>query len=144
MTPQFVDTNILLYAYDSSAGDKHERAAELVLRLARTGQGALSVQVLQEFYVNAVFKIARPLTHEQALLRLRALSQWYVHSPLASDVLAAAELRQRYQLSLWDAMIIQSASRLGCQTLWTEDLNASQVISGVAIRNPLVAPFVAP
>lgn len=62
MNAEFVDTNVLLYAYDTSAGARHEAARELVSRLGRARRGALSVQVLQEFYVNAVRKIASPLT----------------------------------------------------------------------------------
>ncbi|MCL2780483.1 MAG: PIN domain-containing protein [Actinomycetia bacterium] len=140
MTGEFVDTNVLLYAYDASAGARHERALALVSRLGRARTGVLSVQVLQEFYVNAVGKIAEPLTPEAARERLRVLSRWTVHAPLAHDVLAAAELAARYQLSFWDAMIVRSASASGCDTLWTEDLNAGQRIAGVAIRNPFAPP----
>ena len=136
MSLQFLDTNVLLYAYDTAAGEKHNRARELILGLARNHQAAISVQVMQEFYVNAVTKIAQPLTFEQAALRLEAFSRWYVHSPLPTDVIAATQLRQRHQLSFWDAMIVLSAQRMNCQILWTEDLNAGQVIEGVQICNP--------
>lgn len=138
MSPQFLDTNVLLYAYDTSAGERHTRAAELVLRLARSRQAAISVQVMQEFYVNAVGKIARPLTPEQAMARLEAFSRWYVHSPLAADVVAATRLGLRWQLSFWDSMIVSSAIRMGCDVLWTEDLSAGQLIEGLTIRNPFV------
>ena len=136
MTPEFVDTNVLLYAYDASTGDRHARARELVGRLGREHRGALSVQVLQEFYVNATRKIAVPLAPDLALERLRVLSRWRTHSPLAHDVIAAAEIAADHQLSLWDAMVIRSASELGCSTLWTDDLNHGQKISGVTIANP--------
>lgn len=136
MTPEFVDTNVLLYAYDASAGDRHTRARELVGHLGRERRGALSVQVLQEFYVNATRKIAVPLTPEVALERLRVLSRWRTHSPLPHDVIVAAEIANEHQLSLWDAMVIRSASELGCSTLWTEDLNPGQKVAGVTITNP--------
>lgn len=136
MRAEFVDTNVLLYAYDVSAGDRHDRARELVGRLGRDRRGALSVQVLQEFYVNAVRKIAAPIAPEQARARLRTLSRWPVHSPLPHDVIAATEIAIQHRLSFWDAMILRSAAELDCAVLWTEDLNAGQRISGVEIANP--------
>jgi len=136
MSRQFLDTNILLYAYDSAAGQRHARAQELVLDLARDHRAAISVQVMQEFFVNATAKIARPLAPEQATARLAAFARWYVHAPLPGDVTEAAGLAGLHQLSFWDAMIVLSAIRLKCDTLWTEDLNSGQVIEGVTIRDP--------
>jgi predicted nucleic acid-binding protein len=136
---EFVDTNVLLYAYDTSSGARHQAARELVTHLGRTRTGAISVQVMQEFYVNAVNRIAVPLSVEQARARLRAFSRWPVHSPLAADVLAAAALSTHSQISFWDAMIIRSATEMGCARLWSEDLNAGQEISGVLVSNPFTA-----
>jgi predicted nucleic acid-binding protein len=133
---EFVDTNVLLYAYDASAGARHVAARDIVLRLAREHAAAVSVQVLQEFYVNAVSKIAVPLSPVDARRRLRAFSRWRVHSPIPDDVLAATIIAEDQQLSFWDSMILQSASRLGCTLLWSEDLNAGQVVAGVEIRSP--------
>jgi len=132
----FVDTNVLLYAYDASAGERHEHALALVARLGRARDGALSVQVLQEFYVNAVGKIARRLSPEQARDRLRALRRWTIHSPMAEDVLRAAALSEDHRISFWDAMIVTSAAELGCRRLWSEDLTDGQLIAGVRIINP--------
>ena len=136
MTGEFVDTNILLYAYDASAAERHRRASDLVGALGRTRRGVLSVQVLQEFYVNATRKLAVPLSPVEARARLRTLSRWPTHAPLASDVIAASEIAEEHQLSFWDAMIIRSASRMDCTVLWSEDLNDGQVIQGVEVRNP--------
>lgn len=133
---EFVDTNVLLYAYDPAAGQRHDRTRELVGELGRRRDGALSVQVLQEFYVNATRKVAVPMTPSDAIERVGVLARWPVHSPHAGDVVAAADLAERHQLSFWDAMIVRSASEMGCNTLWTEDLNAGQVIDGVRIANP--------
>jgi predicted nucleic acid-binding protein len=136
VTLEFVDTNVLLYAYDPGAGDRHEQAKGLVGRLGRERRGALSVQVLQEFYVNAVRKVAVPVPPAEALKRLRALSRWPAHSPRPRDVLAAVELAERHHIGFWDAMIVHSATRLGCAVLWTEDLNAGQDLDGVRVLNP--------
>ncbi|MGB5794315.1 MAG: PIN domain-containing protein [Mycolicibacter algericus] len=133
---EFVDTNVLLYAYDATAGERHEAARVLVDRLWRDRLGALSVQVLQEFYVNATRKVAKPITPESAADRLRSLSRWRVHSPLADDVIAATSWSTRYQLSFRDAMIVRSAAELRCDTLWTEDLSDGQLIEGVRLANP--------
>jgi predicted nucleic acid-binding protein len=132
----FIDTNVLLYAYDASAGPRHERASQLVGDLGAQRQGAVSVQVLQEFFVNATRKIAEPLSHQAAMDRLRVLSRWPLHVPRAHDVMAAADLAQATQLSFWDAMVIRSAAALDCATLWSEDLNDGQVVAGVTVRNP--------
>lgn len=136
---EFVDSNVVLYAYDPSAGQRHDRANELLNRLWRAREGALSVQVLQEFYVNAVRKLPQPMTPEQARTRLRSLGRWSVHSPLAADVLAATTISEENTISFWDALIVRSAAQLGCTTLWTEDLNDGQTIAGVLIRNPFTA-----
>jgi predicted nucleic acid-binding protein len=133
---EFVDTNVLLYAYDSSAGRFHDVAGELVGRLGRARQGAISVQVLQEFYVNAVTKIAVRLTPEQARGRLVVLSRWTTHSPMAGDVVAASAISEDNGISFRDAMIVRSASELGCPRLWTQDLDDGQLIAGVRIANP--------
>lgn len=133
---EFVDTNVLLYAYDTAAGQRHDAAAHLVDRLWSERSGAISVQVLQGFFVNSTRKVAAPLTPEAAVARLRSLSRWRVHSPLADDVVAAASLSHRHQLSFWNAMIVRSAAELHCEVLWSEDLNDRQVIEGVPVRNP--------
>lgn len=136
MTLQFVDTNVLLYAYDPAADDRHELARELVGRLGRERLGAVSVQVLQELYVNLIRKVAVPLSADVALQRIRILSRWRTHSPIPDDVIAAAELAEAHLISFWDAMIIRSASELRCEILWTEDLNHGQRVAGVEIANP--------
>ncbi|MEE3852501.1 PIN domain-containing protein [Gordonia sp. LSe1-13] len=136
MTREFVDTNVLLYAYDSGGDQRHDRAVELVAELGRARRGVLSVQILQEFYVNVTRKIAVPVHPQAAQERLRVLSRWPVHSPLASDVLAAAEIADTAKISFWDAMVIRSAAQMECRVIWSEDLNAGQTIAGVRVQNP--------
>lgn len=82
MTPEFIDTNVLLYAYDPLAADRHDTAKDLVGRLGRARAGVISVQVLQEFYVNITRKVAVPATPTQARDRLAVFARWRVHSPL--------------------------------------------------------------
>jgi predicted nucleic acid-binding protein len=133
---QFVDTNVLIYAHDRSAGQKYTRAQELIRELWRTGEGCLSIQVLQEFYVNTTQKVAKPLEPEVAAQLIADLSVWQVHRPGVEDVLDAIRLQERHQISFWDAMIIASALQLGCQTIWSENLNPGQVYGRVTVVNP--------
>lgn len=114
---QFVDTNMLIYAHDRSAGAKHQRAKDLLQNLWQHGNGCLSIQVLQEFYGNITRKVAHPLTAEEATNLIEALSVWTVHQPDVDDILAAIRLQTRFQLSFWDAMVVTSAIKLGCAVL---------------------------
>jgi len=133
---QFVDTNVLIYAHDLSAGEKHRRAQELMRHLWQSQDGCLSIQVLQEFYVNVTQKVARPLPRDTASQIIADLSAWQVHVPHVNDVLDAIRLQGRYGISFWDAMIVASAIRLGCQRIWSEDLNPGQTYDQVTVVNP--------
>lgn len=133
---QFVDTNVLVYAHDSSAGPKHARAKDLLTELWESRTGCLSIQVLQEFYVTVTRKVGRPLPPETAAQIIADLSAWEVHRPGVSDVLEAMSLQGRYGLSFWDAMIVTSAGQLGCHRLWSEDLNPGQHYGEVRVANP--------
>lgn len=136
LAPEFVDSNVLVYAHDRSAGRKRVIARALVDRLWEERTGSLSLQVLQEFAVNVTAKIPQPLSVAEAAGIVSALSEWRLHVPEPPDVVAALELQRRHQLSFWDAMILRSAARLGCRLLWSEDLNSGQVYDGVELRNP--------
>jgi predicted nucleic acid-binding protein len=132
----FIDTNILVYAYDRTAGDKRKVAALLVEECWERGNGCLSIQVLQEFYVSVTKKIAVPLDCQTARQFVSDLSNWRVHIPTERDVLQAIDLQQSYQLSFWDAMVLQSAVQLGCKRLLSEDLGHGQIYSGIQVINP--------
>jgi predicted nucleic acid-binding protein len=134
----FVDTNILVYAYDLSAGDKHAAALQLMEGLWAEGTGCLSLQVLQEFFVTVTQKIARPLEHPFARQIIADLAHWRIHTPDTTDLLRAIDLQQECQVSFWDAMILQSASRLGCTQLYSEDFSHGQSYAGVRVVNPFL------
>jgi len=138
--PEFVDTNVLVYAHDTTAGEKHARAEALVRDLWKRRAGCLSVQVLQELYVVLTRKVRKPLSEEVAARILSTLSAWKVHAPVASDVLDAIEISRRQSIAYWDAMILQSAVSLGCTILWSEDLNPGQIYEGVKVMNPFDMP----
>ena len=134
-----MDANVLVYAFDSSAGLKRKAAAELVQRLWDTGTGCLSVQVLQEFFVTVTRKVPQPLSIDEAAERVREFAAWRTFAPTADDVLAAIALHRSAKISFWDAMVVEAAAQTGCDVLWTEDLNDGQLLRGVRIRNPFRA-----
>ena len=133
---EFVDANVLVYAFDSSAGAKHAAARGLLERLWETGAGCLSVQVLQEFFVTVTRKVAKPLSADEAADRIREFAMWKVFAPTADDVLGAIEIHQRVRIGFWDAMVVRAAAESGCDVLWTEDLNDGQLLRGVRVRDP--------
>ena len=133
---RFVDTNILVYAHDTSAGDKWERARALLEQLWDTRDGCLSVQILQEFFVNVTRKIPKPLDTEAAEEIVADLSRWHVHVPAGDDVLGAIGLHQRTGISFWDAMMVRSAVEIGCEVIYSEDLNHGQLYDGTRVENP--------
>ena len=136
---EFVDTNVLVYAFDASAGVKRTAARSLIERLWQTGTGCLSVQVLQEFFVTVTRRVARPLSPDEAADRIREFAAWRVYAPTVDDVLAAIDLHKQARLGFWDAMVVQAAAESGCGTIWSEDLSDGQTIRGVRVRNPFAA-----
>lgn len=143
-SPEFLDTNVLVYAHDASAGLKRERAIELVRQLWESRRGCLSVQVLQEFYVAATGKVRKPLPQDVALSIVRDYSSWPTYCTRPGDVVRAIEIHKQHNISFWDALIVVGAVRLGCAILWSEDLNPGQVYEGVTVRNPFAENGAAP
>jgi len=135
----FVDTNVLLYAHDPSAARKHELARRHLARLWETGNGVLSTQVLQEFYVNATRKVAIPLSTGEARLIVSTYAAWPVHRLGAEHVLSASELQDRSAVSFWDALILVSAASLGATRLLTEDMQHGQLFGSVRVENPFLS-----
>ncbi len=133
----FVDTNILVYAHDVSAGVKNTLAKQLIQELWVNKSGCLSIQVMQEFYVTVTQKVPNPMDNATAIEVIRNLRYWNVHEPSIEDVINAIDIQIRYQVSFWDAMILQSALQLECDLLWSEDLNPGQVYQGIKLINPL-------
>ena len=136
---EFVDANVLVYAFDSSAGPRQAAAQRLLERLWESGTGCLSVQILQEFFVTATRKVATPLSIDEAADRVREFATWKVFAPTADDVLGAIGLQKQAQIGFWDAMVVRAAAELGCDVLWTEDLSDGQLLEGVRVRDPFAA-----
>jgi predicted nucleic acid-binding protein len=133
----FVDTNILVYAEDRDAGQKHQAARDTLVELWDTRRGVLSVQVLQEFYVTVTRKLQRPLLPAQALEIVEGYLTWHVVENTGPLLVRAVGLQHRAQLSFWDALVVQAALDAGCAQLYSEDLNSGQKFGSLEIVNPL-------
>jgi predicted nucleic acid-binding protein len=132
---RFVDTNILLYAASTAPDEK--RKARIALELLESEDLALSVQVLQEFYVQATRpKKSGRLTHEQAMLLIEAFLRFPVQEATVSLVKASLDAKERFQISYWDSAIIEAARALGCNSVLSEDLSGGRDYGGVIVENP--------
>lgn len=134
----FVDTNILLYAYDRSAGVKHERARRLLERLWTSGEGVLSTQVLQELCINLRRKIAHPLPVEEIRQIIQDYLSWEIVVNAPASTLHALEIEVRYKISFWDALILHAAESAGAAVVYSEDLAKGQKYGAVQVVNPLL------
>jgi predicted nucleic acid-binding protein len=131
----FVDTNILVYAHDKDAGDKYRMAKEKVESLwSRPILPSISVQVLQEFYVNLIRKKVKASDAREAVMNYL---EWDVIDNDRVLLLEGIRLQEKWSISFWDALIIAAATRAKARELWSEDLNPGQFYEGVAAINPL-------
>ena len=133
----FVDSNILIYAHDLDAGVKRERAMARLRELWDSGSGRLSVQVLQEFYVNATQKLATPIARSTAREVIKTYGAWVHHATTVETVTRATEISDLARISFWDALIVASAEEVAADELLSEDLNDGQAVAGIKVVNPL-------
>lgn len=133
----FVDTNILMYAHDASAGPKHERAKALVEDLWRSRSGVVSTQVLQELCVNLRRKAGRPLDLKATRDLVADYLSWQVVVNRAESIVEALGLEERYRISFWDALILHAAQVSGAAILYSEDFSDGQTYGTVRVVDPL-------
>ena len=134
----FVDTNILVYAHDRSAGTKHQRALRTIERLWATAEGVLSTQILQEFCFNLRRRIAPPMPIEEVRRILQDYMSWEVVVNDAASILHALDIEVRYKISFWDALVLQAAESSGAVILYSEDFTTGRHYGGVLVVNPLI------
>lgn len=135
----FVDTNVLMYAHDSAAGEKHRRAKVLVEKLWETRAGVVSTQVLQELAVNLRRKAKKPLDAKATREVVSDYLTWQVVVNGGYSILEALDLEAKYQLSFWDALILEAAQVSGAEVLYSEDLSDGQAYGAVRVVNPFRA-----
>src|SRR5580693_3248274 len=131
----FVDTNILIYAHDVDAGAKHQVAKNVLRELWSQRSGVLSMQVLQEFYVNVTRKIPSPLSKDAARLVVNSYAVWCIETT-AAEITTAFRIEDEARIGFWDALIVAAAVKSGAVRILSEHLNARQIIAGIAIENP--------
>jgi predicted nucleic acid-binding protein len=133
--PRFIDTNILLYSISRDPAETSKR--DIAVALLDTENIALSVQVLQEFYVQAT-RATRPdaLAHEIAVGLMRTWLRFKVQETTLPVMINALEIKVRYGLSYWDAAIVAAARALGCHELLSEDMSHGREVEGVTINDP--------
>lgn len=134
--PVFVDTNVLVYARDATDPAKHARASAWMADLWEAGNGRLSVQVLQEYYVTTTKKLRPGLPPEEARADVLDLASW---SPVVADVQMMASawtIEERFDISFWDALIVAAAQVARCEVLLTEDLQHGMDLDGVRVADP--------
>jgi predicted nucleic acid-binding protein len=135
----FLDTNILVYAYDVSSGSKHDVARNIVADLWNFRTGVLSIQALQELFVTVTKKIPKPLDVKTTRDIVRDFLLWEVVDNDGELMMAAMDVQMKYHYAFWDSLIIAAAIKSGASILMTEDLNNGRIIEGVLIKNPFVA-----
>jgi predicted nucleic acid-binding protein len=132
----FFDTNVLVYADDLDNPAKQLTARKLWAEYRLAGKGVVSLQVLQEYFVNVTRKLG--VEPQIARQKLELLTEFNMIVLSAADVLAAVDLHLLDKISLWDALIVRAASKSGCQILLSEDMQHGRVVDGVEIVNPFL------
>ena len=138
----FLDTNILVYANDSSDAPKMDAAVRLVADGIRSGLGVISSQVLSEFWVTVTQKIRTPLDRLTAGKEIEHFRALQVVSVEYDTVRAAIRLQARHQLAYWDALILTTAVLSGCGRLFSEDMGEGRQYDGVVVVDPFAFPKV--
>jgi predicted nucleic acid-binding protein len=133
--PDFIDTNVLVYAYDASDQRKQAIAQEIV-RKAVAGEMVTSTQVLAEFAATLLHKLSPPARSEDVIMLLDALGPIKLVLPDEGIVRRAVEAHGTYGLHFYDGMIVATAERAGCERIWSEDLNAGQEYFRITVKNP--------
>ena len=136
----FVDSDILVYAHDRSAGVKHLRAQMLLEQLWTSGWGVLSTQVLEELSIQLCHNVDNTLPVEEVCLMVRDYSTWNVVTTTPALVLEALEVERRQEVPFWDALILETAKRAGASILYSEHLARMQRYGAIQIVNPLADP----
>ena len=135
-TKHFIDTNILVYAYDSSNPKKQDIARDYLLSGLNTGMACISAQVLSEFISVVGRKISNPLTLVDINEIMNLLLNFHVVEITKHTIMGALAIIKEYKLSLWDAQIIYSAQFANCNILLSEDLSHGRTYQTVKVVNP--------
>ena len=132
----FIDTNVLVYAHDTDAGDRHATAKVLLAELWDDRSGALSTQVLQEFYAVVTRKFKPAMTRPKARAIVAAYAEWCAVAAEPQFIVSASRLEEEHTLAFWEALIVQAAIQAGAERLISGDLQDGRRLGALAIENP--------
>ena len=132
----FIDTNVLVYRYDSRDPVKQLSAQEILKTGIENETAVVSAQVLGEFFTTVTRKIQSPLSIEEAHAAVNLISSLPVVALDLALVRRAIGTQMRYQVSYWDGLIVAAAESAGCTRIFSEDLNPGQAYNGVVVVNP--------
>lgn len=135
----FIDTNVIVYANDRDADDKHERAIEVIEKLMRKGNGVVSLQVIQEYANVALGKLGQDAS--VVMRQVKLLESIRMGFPADNSVCRQIEIKEAYGISFWDAGIIAAAEQSNCDVIMSEDLNSGQFYAGIEVVNPFKQGF---
>ncbi len=135
----FLDTNVIVYAYDTADPEKQAKAQTLLTMSAARRDGAVSTQVLGEFFHSVVVR-RRLMDASEALRIIEALKAGFFVADVTVDLVEEAiEVHRRFQLRYWDSLIVATARSLGCEEIASEDFNDRQDYGGVRVSNPFAS-----
>lgn len=132
----FIDTNILVYAYDKDEKSKNRIAKNILIDCWEKKSGVVSTQVLQEFYVTVTAKLSKKLSIDEASELITDFLSWPIEQVTPYDILDATTFQKRYKYSFWDSLIIVLAQKSGAEVLYSEDLQDGQKLGDLIIKNP--------
>ena len=132
----FIDTNILVYTDDHDAPGKQKQSLDLIESLRLAGNGVISTQVLQEYFVTATRKLGVPA--DIARRKVELFAHFHMAQIGLSTILGAIDLHRLHSFTFWDSLVVRSALDSACSELITEDLQHSRRINGLQIVNPFM------
>jgi predicted nucleic acid-binding protein len=135
----FVDTNVLVYAWDSTEPEKQRQALAWMTHLWKARTGRLSYQVLTEFYITVTRKLDPGMEPERARRNVRLFFPWHPVQIDSRAVETAWQVQDRYRLSWWDALIVSAARSAGCRYLLTENFSSGQEFYEIKVVNPFLS-----
>lgn len=133
---KFLDTNILVYAYDINEKSKRQLAKDILADCWNNRSGAVSTQVLQEFYVTLTRKLPKTLSSDEAREIIRDFLSWPIYQIASADIIEASEIEDQYGYTFWDSLVITAARNASAEILYSEDMQDGQKLDNLKIINP--------
>ncbi len=132
----FLDTNILVYAYDLDEKSKRQTAKAILVDCWNNRSGIISTQVLQEFYVTLTRKLSSKLPATEARAVIRDFFPWSIYQIAPTDIAEASEIEDQYGYTFWDSLVITAARNASAEVLYSEDMQDGQKLGDLKIINP--------